>query len=140
MLNRPPTITLEGFDYRGEHLAARWMVLHSLVHDAWAAASGRSPSSSGQARLAEARQVLRHQNDDVHRVLFRACSCGWVTSDVRAFGGHRTMDAEQVAATYVIAEEGFTGIACQACREVSATPDVAAAHRAVAEHDCTWAL
>lgn len=129
------TITLDGHTYSVDHIAARLVLLSAVESSLRSARYGGAPSMESSAF----NEVLRDQQDGIHRITAGACSCGLVQLDVRTLGGHRDLATVDVAGTFVAADhDGWWAMACQACRVVSESGSADAAHRRVRDHLCAW--
>lgn len=134
------TITIDGFTYAAENLAARAEAVSMQAASRTARAAGRDASAAGFL-LGDIRIVVEDQLDGIHRVTRGACSCGLVVEQARTLPGHLDLRTLEPACTFVVADhEGYAGFACQACRMVWPGRDVPSARRAVEEHECAWVL
>lgn len=133
------TLEVDGHHYSADHSAPRMFLLAQTAHAQKAKAAGRDPGLA-QILILEFEGVLADQLAGIHRVVFGACSCGWVTDDVRQLGGHLDLRSVSVARTYVLTDDNEFGVGCQACRRVTMVGSQSEAETQRDQHHCEWAL
>jgi hypothetical protein len=110
------TITIDGYEYAAEALAARAEMFSAYARTRELRAAGRDPGMAG-FMVSELAFVVEAQLDDIHLVSYGACSCGLVTDDVTILGGHRNLRDTSLAGAFVaqLVDSDVYGAACQHC-------------------------